>query len=417
MKKKPISNPVDPDSRSWTRRRFLKTAGAVALGSAMAGHARPAAATSLTAAQTDDPATVPQRPFGKTGQMVSILSLGGMFDIPNNQLLLKQAVKWGVTYWDTANSYEGGRSEKGIGKYFEKYPEDRQKIFLVTKTGAWTTGGMTEHLDTSLERMQTDVIDLFFVHGIRSIDKMDGDIKAWGEKSKAAGKIRFFGFSTHSNMEDCLLGAAKLDWIDGIMFSYNYRLMQSDRMQAAVEACTRAGIGLTAMKTQGGGSVRTETETELKLAGRFLEKGFTDGQAKLKAVWENRQIASICSQMPNLTLLMSNVSAALDKTRLGSKETGLLRRYAHETQSDYCAGCTALCEPAVAHQPPIGDIMRCLMYSRSYANRDLAREVFRGLPHEARTRLAALDYTAAESRCPRKIAIGRLVRQAVRELS
>ncbi|MFZ0133155.1 MAG: aldo/keto reductase [Desulfobacterales bacterium] len=417
MKKKPIPEPVTPASPPWTRRRFLKTAGTVALGSVMAGYGQPAAATPLAAARADEPVVVPERPFGKTGQMVSILSLGGMFDIPNNQLLLKQAVKWGVTYWDTANSYEGGRSEKGIGKYFEKYPEDRQKIFLVTKTGAWTTGGMTEHLDTSLERMQTDVIDLFFVHGIRGIDKMDGDIKAWGEKAKAAGKIRFFGFSTHSNMEECLLGAAKLGWIDGIMFTYNYRIMQSDRMRAAVEACTRVGIGLTAMKTQGGGSVKTEAETELKLAGRFLAKGFTDGQAKLKAVWENPQIASICSQMPNLTLLMSNVSAALDKTRLGSKDAGLLRRYAHETQSDYCAGCTAVCEPALAHQAPIGDVMRCLMYSRSYGNRDLAREVFNGLPPAARSRLAALDYSAAENRCPQKLAIGRLVRQAVRELT
>ena len=54
--------------------------------------------------------------------------------------MLRQAVKWGVTYWDTANSYEGGNSEMGIGKYFEKFPEDRKKIFLVTKSTAWTPG-------------------------------------------------------------------------------------------------------------------------------------------------------------------------------------------------------------------------------------------------------------------------------------
>lgn len=414
MRKKTDHNHSDHGHKKWTRRGFLKTAGTVGLGSLLAAYGQQAAAAATPAGE---PTTVPERPFGKTGQMVSILSLGGMFDIPNNQLLLKQAVKWGVTYWDTANSYEGGRSEKGIGKYFAKYPEDRKKIFLVTKTGAWTTGGMTEHLETSLERMQTDTIDLLFVHGIRSISKMDGDVKAWGEKAKASGKLRFFGFSTHSNMENCLLEAAKLGWIDGIMLSYNYRLMQTDQMQAAVDACTKAGIGLTAMKTQAGGPVKTETETELRLAGRFLEKGFTDGQAKLKAVWENQQIASICSQMPNLTLLMSNVSAALDKTRLSSGDMRLLRHYARETQSDYCAGCTAICEPAVAHQAPIGDVMRCLMYSRSYGNKKQAQDVFRSMPTETRRRLAALDYTAAESRCPQKLAIGRLMQQAVRELS
>ena len=80
-----------------------------------------------TAASTDRVAT---RPFGKTGAEVSILSLGGMFDIPNNQLLLKQAVRWGVTYWDTANSYMGGRSEEGIGDYFTSYPMHPNALVL-----------------------------------------------------------------------------------------------------------------------------------------------------------------------------------------------------------------------------------------------------------------------------------------------
>ncbi len=112
---------------------------------------------------------------------------------------------------------------------------------------------------------------------------MDDDIKAWGERAKSRGQNSiFFGFSTHSNMEECLLEGASLGWIDGIMMTYNYRLMHSDDMRRAVDACVRAGVGLTAMKTQGGGQVRTESETELRLAGRFLEKGFTDAQAKLK---------------------------------------------------------------------------------------------------------------------------------------
>jgi hypothetical protein len=57
------------------------------------------------------------------------------------------------------------------------------------------------------------------------------------------------------------------------------------------------------------------------------------------------------------------------------------------------------------------------MYSRSYGNKEQAQAVFQSMPSETRRRLAALDYTAAESRCPQKLAIGRLVRQAVRELS
>ena len=388
-----------------SRRKFLKKAGIAGMGSILA----PIKKLSAASPQAE---TMPTRPFGKTGEQVSILSLGGIVDLLSNQLLLKQAVKWGVTYWDTAHSYSGGRSEKGIGKYFTKYPQDRSKIFLVTKSGGWTLKGMTRDLDESLERMQTDYINLFFVHGIRNIREMDNDIRAWAEKAKAAGKIRFFGFSTHSNMERCLLEGAKLGWIDGIMMTYNYRLMHTDDMRRAVDACIKAGIGLTAMKTQGGGQIRTDSETELRLAGRFLEKGFTDAQAKLKAVWQNPQISSVCSQMPNMTLLMSNVAAALDKTRLSARDNELLQQYASETRSAYCAGCTAICESSIEGKVPIGDVMRYLMYSNSYGDDEMATAGFDQIPKRIRTALNRLDYSRAEQKCPHGLPIARLMREA-----
>jgi len=397
-------------SNECSRRDFLKTTGAAGIG-LLAASAVPA---SLCA---QDAGRVPTRPFGKTGANVAILSLGGMFDIPNNQLMLRQAVKWGVTYWDTANSYEGGNSELGIGKYFAKYPEDRKGIFLVTKSTAWTLKGMTEHLNLSLERMRTDWIDLFFVHSVRSISSMDKDMRKWGEKAKAEGKIRFFGFSTHSNMEECLLGAAPLGWIDGIMMTYNYRLMQTDAMRRAVDACAKAGIGLTAMKTQGGGQVLTRGEEEIKMGGRFLQGGFTQGQSKLKAVWENPQIASICSQMPSMALLSENTAAAVNKTRLSAVDRGALDRYAQASAAGYCAGCTWICESAVAAAVPVGRVMRYLMYCRDYGNRGFARSRFRALPVETRAVMERLDYNAAEARCPQKMPIGRLMREASQELA
>ncbi len=73
---------------------------------------------------------MPTRPFGKTGIHVPILAFGGSLDTSMSLLVLRQAFKWGVTYWDTANTYMGGKSEKGIGKYLEKYPEDRKRTFL-----------------------------------------------------------------------------------------------------------------------------------------------------------------------------------------------------------------------------------------------------------------------------------------------
>ena len=391
-----------------SRRNFLKTTAVAGLGSIIAPM------VSL-ASSADRSSVVPTRPFGKTGVNVSILSLGGMFNIASNQLLMKQALDWGVTYWDTADCYQRG-SESGIGRFFSSRPDAREKIFLVSKSDARDPDGMTKLLNRSLDRMKTDYIDLYFIHAVSGIDELNNRTKAWAEKAKAAGKIKFFGFSTHSNMAGCLLGAAGLGWVDGIMMTYNYRLMHSDDMRRAVDACVRAGIGLTAMKTQGGGQVRTNSETELKLAGRFLQKGFTDAQAKLKAVWQNQNIASICSQMPNMTILMSNVASALDKTQLSARDRSLLQQYAEETRSAYCTGCTAICESCVEGEAPIGDVMRYLMYGNSYDDDRLGAESFKKIPQKIRSRLTRLNYTAAERKCPQGLPIAKLMLEAKKKL-
>ena len=398
------------EKHNLSRRDFLKATGVASVGSILT------AFNSLTEA-SEGPRKMPSRPFGKTGINVPILAFGGSLDTAMSLLVLKQAFKWGVTYWDTANTYMGGKSEEGIGKYLEKYPEDRKRIFLVTKSHAWTLNGLSQDLDLSLERMKTDYADLFFIHSVRNISDLDDETKIWADKKKAQGKIRFFGFSTHSNMESCMLGASKLGWIDGIMMRYNYRLMHTDEMKKAVEACTKAGIGLTAMKSQGGGQVKTDSDTELKLAGRFLQKGFTDAQAKLKAVWDNPDICCICSEMPNMTILMSNVAAAMDKTKLSIRDMELLRHYARETSSHYCAGCADICESSIQGDVPISDVMRCLMYARSYGNPQRAKIRFQKLPINTRRQMTLTDYSLAEQRCPQKMAIGKLIREAVKELS
>lgn len=356
-------------------------------------------------------ATVPTRPFGKTGYTVSILSLGGMFDIPNNQLLLRRALQMGVTYWDTADCYEGGRSEQGIGRFFASAPDARKKIFLVTKSDARDSAGMTQLLNRSLERMNTDYIDLYFIHGLRSVKELSDDVKTWAERAKQEGKIRLFGFSTHTNMAQNLAAAAKLGWVDGIMFTYNFRIMNDDNMKHAVDACAEAGIGLTAMKTQGGGPIKSDGAKQKELAAHFLAHGFTPEQAKLKAVWSNPQIASICSQMPNLKILNANIAAALDRVALTEADQSQLQRYAELTATSYCAACAVHCEKASGL--PIHDIMRCMMYDRDYGMSDWARGEFSRLSHRDRKRLSKRSLAAAETACPHRLPIRSLVAEAL----
>ncbi|UCG67165.1 MAG: aldo/keto reductase, partial [Deltaproteobacteria bacterium] len=239
------------NKKLWSRRAFLKTVGAAGMGTLFSASDLPKAVSAATNSMIE---TMPLRPFGKTGVSVPILGFGGSQNLESKQRLLRQAVKLGVTYWDTAETYAGGGSEEAMGKYFETYPGDRKKIFLVTKSHATSASGLSHSLDGSLERLRTSYIDLYLVHGIGSPSEMDDEIRGWSEKKKAEGKIQFIGFSAHNNMDACMMGAAKLGWIDGIMVTYNYRLMHTDPMKRAVEACVKAGIGLTAMKTQAGWS-------------------------------------------------------------------------------------------------------------------------------------------------------------------
>ncbi|MCL4503907.1 MAG: aldo/keto reductase [Deltaproteobacteria bacterium] len=395
-----------------TRREFMKTVGLAGIALAGTGVTGAIAAPETPAAPPKSK-TVPKRPLGKTGVEVSSLCLGGMFDTLNNQLLLKQALKWGVNYWDTAESYGNGMSEQGMGRFFSRNPEARKEVFLVTKLQ--TKGGnLTERLDKALKRLQTPNVDLFFIHSVTDPEQMTQDLKDWAAQMKQAGKIKFFGFSTHTNMEDCLQGASKMGFIDAVMFTYNFQVMNTHKMKAAIKAASTAGIGLVAMKTQAGkpGPVKVASKAKAHLLDQFLSRGFTDKQARLKVVWETPQIASICSQMPNLTILSSNVAAALDQTKLAKAEIDSLQRYAQETKADYCAGCGKICQDAVGGAIPVNEVMRCLMYRQYYGEPELARLTFEGLGEEVKQRLTEVDYSQAELACPRGLAIAYLMRRA-----
>ena len=407
--------------KGFSRRDFLKNIGAAGALSLML----PSLAKGDDSSGSTTPAKLPlpTRPFGKTGIAVSMLALGGSFDTEQSQLLLRQALNLGVTYWETAEGYRNGRSEKGFGNYFKRYPQDRQKVFLSTKTASRRPEEMTIALQESLLRLNTSYVDLYLWHRVDSLESnYSRSIRNWVEKMKGEGKIRLFGFSTHQDIEISMMTAARLGGIDGIQMSYNFRTMHSDSMKKAVAACSDAGIGLTAMKTVGNESrdrfqgAPQMTETEMarltQLAGHFLSKGFSDIQARLMAVWQNPQISSICSYMPGMAILESNVSAALNTDKFTRSDMRLLNQYARATASGYCAGCAAVCTTAVEGDVPIHDVMRYLMYYHGYGEKDRAIALFRELSPETRIRLLRTDYTRAENLCPRKMAIGRLMRRA-----
>ena len=409
------------------RRNFLKTVGAAGLGSVFGSTGaigRPNESSSTEKTQKSNLEQMPKRKLGKTGVKVSCLGLGTMFNLVDNQIVLRNTLKYGVTYWDTAHNYAGGNSELGIGKFLAKNPEVRKNLFIVSKASrARTVEDVEDRLQLSLKRMNTDYIDLYYApHGASDPAQFTDELKCWAESAKKRKLIRFFGFSTHSNMAKCLAAAAKLGWIDVIMPRFNFRVMLDPEMQAAIDACHKAKIGIAAMKTTGKTTIsrfrkEIETEAEKKMVAHFLERGFTPEQAAIKLVLADERISSAPVQMENTKILAQNVAAVLNKTELTQADIEVFREYATATCSGYCAGCADICNSALADVPYVSDIMRYLMYYNSYGEQAEARRLFTQIPANVRSKLLSTDYSAAEVRCPQGMPIRELVTEAVSKLA
>jgi len=406
---------MNEKQNSINRRDFLTTAGAAGLSSVLVCTGRVKA--------TEKPQKLkyprmPKRKLGKTEVDVPCLSFGTLRVDTENQMLLRRTLRLGVGYWDTANGYSGGNCELGIGKYLSKNPDVRSKLFLVTKaSGAKSTKQIEEKLQLSLKRMNTDYIDLYYApHGASDPAQFTEELRRWAESAKKRKLIRFFGFSTHKNMANCLAAAAKLDWIDAIMTSYNFQLMEDVALNDAVEACHKAGIGLVAMKTQRKRQ-KVKSKEDKKLARYFTQRGFTEGQAKIKAVLEDKRFSSACVGMENIATVNSNVAALLDKTKLTQADREIFGQHAQATCSGYCAGCAHICDSALPDMPYISDIMRSLMYYNDYGENQMASALFADIPSSIREKLLNVDYGFAEAQCPQHLPIGKLVDEAVRKLA
>jgi predicted aldo/keto reductase-like oxidoreductase len=402
------------------RRNFLKSAGLAGLSSAIGAAGAHAAdantpdANEPNAPPAPKPEKIPTRKLGKTGADVPILSLG--LGRPAGQVVLTQALDWGVYHWDTSFVAGNGNSEISIGQFIAKYPDRRKEMFIVSKeSNSKTPDEIEKCLQTSLKRLNTTYIDFYCgVYMVSNPDRLTDDVKKWAEDAKKRGVIKYFGFSTHENMAPCLMAASKLGWIDAIQTAYSFRFMQDAAMQEALDACNKAGIGIIAMKTQGMRQP-VQTDADKKVIAHFLDKGFTEGQAKIKAVLEDKRISTVCSAMGTSSMLLANIAAVLDKTKLAAEDMEVLKKYAEETCDGYCSGCSHICRPLAAGVP-VSEIMRALMYHHSYGDTAGAKEVFAQIPAQTRQRLLSVDYSAAQAKCPNRMPIGKLIADAVNKL-
>ena len=180
-----------------SRRDFLKTSimlpAALATAGTTSGVFTPEA---LASAEGDR--ILPRRKLGKNGPDVTILNIGGMMKAHSPQFL-DIAWKLGIRYFDTADCYKGGKSERVIAQWLKNHPERREELFLVTKDHPTEDPDqLFEMIDARLENLETDYIDLFFVHAMSpkyagGLDESLEWLKPGSKLSKVFAEIKASG--------------------------------------------------------------------------------------------------------------------------------------------------------------------------------------------------------------------------------
>ncbi len=411
-----------------SRRNFLKqsvllgAAGALGCnGSGSIEVSEPAKASSAAVPATE-PANnlagkkVPTATLGKTGITVPILSHGGLYEL--NTLMVARAFELGINYFDVADCYLNGQSEVVLGKTLEKLGK-RKEAFIVSKYHPKQPSDMVTGINERLSNLRTDYLDAYYIHQLgdgeypkECVDwPKSKEWKEMAEKLKKEKKINFFGFSCHAGiLPQAIENAAEGGFVDLIMFRYNFRSVNSDALNRAIDKAKKANIGLVAMKTQGG---RVSFQEK---ADTFTQKGFNQAQSTLKAVWADGRIDTIVSNMPSLQIVQENATASL-QNQISQAERQLLDEYAKATNHLVCHGCDHICSPHVETPVRIGDTLRYLMYNNNYQDPHMAKQLFSKLPPEARAAILRTDYRQAEAACPFNLKIGNMMVEAANKLA
>ncbi|MBC8873777.1 MAG: aldo/keto reductase [Planctomycetes bacterium] len=251
------------------RRRFLKTAIA-SLTAAGLG-------TDVLADQQANPAGIPTRPFGKTGERVSIVGLGGYHiggaDDKEAVAIMHEAIDEGMTFFDNSWYYRNGRSEELMGKALSTDGR-RDKVFLMTKVCARDYKGAREQLEDSLRRLQTETIDLWQFHEINWDVDPDWIFDQGGLKyaleAKKAGKVRYIGFTGHKHFAHHLkMLANPFEW-DSVQMPISVLDAHFCSFQKNVlPECTRRKIAAIGMKSLSNGILPTQLKMSAEVCRRF----------------------------------------------------------------------------------------------------------------------------------------------------
>lgn len=356
------------------RRKFMKNLSATVLGAATIPWLQ-----GVSFGKSEQGAKVEHRTLGKTGLRVTSVSMGVMNC--SDPAVLHRAFDLGINFYDTADCYMRGKNEEMVGKVFEG---KRPKVFIQTKVHPDDEKKMRASVERSLRRLRTDYIDVLVWHGHSTPEEVsDMGLYEFMSKMKKEGKTRFTGFASHRQMALLLREAAKSNFHDVAMVSYNFT--HSKDLKEAIALAAKSGIGVIAMKTQAGGYKKEKMG------------GLSPHQAALKYVMMDQNVS--CA-VPGVTTVdqieecAAVMGASFSKSNLN--ELNQYRAFLEGRICTLCGGCRGECPDEATRS----DFLRLAAYHDGYQNVQLVKEMLDGNPR-LKDRLPCSDCSSCSVICRR----------------
>lgn len=310
------------------RRMFLKSIAGAAAGLALAN---PAHGVSNDRDRLGE--VLPKRKLGRTNEFVTMLGTGG-FHVGwtterDAQEVIEAALEGGVRFFDTAESYAKGTSETRYGKYLT--PKYRDLIFLTSKTMGRDAKTVTEHLEGTLSRLNTDHLDLYQVHSVFTPE--DADIRIQNGvldvllKAKQDGKVRHLGFTGHQNpfaLVRMLEQTKESDIFDTVLMPINvldpsYFSFIQHIMPIALER----NLGITSIKSLADGRFFAKKEQAGWTTDDPVIPNYLSIKEAMYYVW-SLPVSVLVSGNENATFMREKITLARSFSKLSEEEKSKL---------------------------------------------------------------------------------------------
>jgi predicted aldo/keto reductase-like oxidoreductase len=392
------SGPDAISARGLARRRFLVGAGATLGGVAATAAAIFArisgwALVTSPAVQVKVPRTDPNpheswkgsrvrayRRLGRTNFKASDISLGSGRIRPENdgETIARAAIDRGVNYFDTAPDYSANGSEIALGRAMKGH---RDGMFVATKfctaNGHLQVGSSVrqymEVVEGSLERLQTDYVDLVHIHACDTLERLlDPNVHEAFDRLREQGKARFLGVSTHTpNLEAVADAALDSNRFDVMMLAYHHGSWP--RLGEIVDRAARQDVAVVAMKTLKGARHRGMAE--------FRRDADSFSQAAFKWVLANPSVS--CLVISFFEHQHVDEYLAASGKPLTERDLAVLERYDGLIAGTHCFPHCGACLDSCPESLRIDDVLRYRMYAEDYGDGPEARRLYARLEKNA----------------------------------